>query len=128
DETRRTRGHRGRLVFHRGHLRLLGQSLRARPDRRHHPRRNHADRRARLPGRLDSPRRGGVLKSNHEDTKTRSQGVVFLAGGFAGVAVRGGGAGRYSTMTLLTIAIGRPGAVYVIEPSARSTVSFSPRR
>src|SRR6185436_8547554 len=40
----------------------------------------------------------------------------------------GGGAGRYSSITLLTAAIGRPGCVYVAAPSVRSTASFSPSR
>ena len=38
-------------------------------------------------------------------------GAAFGGTGF------GGGAGRYSIITLLTIAIGRPGDVYVAVPS-----------
>src|SRR5262249_20601128 len=39
-----------------------------------------------------------------------------------------GGAGRYSSCTLLTTAMGRPGCEYVAVPSRVSTISFSPSR
>src|SRR5438132_9015961 len=56
---------------------------------------------------------------------TADQRGRFFGAGFGGL---GGGAGVYSSITLLTTAIGRPACEYVALPSVRSTVSFSPRR
>ena len=46
---------------------------------------------------------------------------------FLAAAAAFGGAGRYSTWTLLTRAMGRPGALKSSMPSTRTTESFSPR-
>src|SRR5262245_30148794 len=50
---------------------------------------------------------------------------VHLRGFAVGVGL-GGGAGLYSSITLLITAIGRPGAMKLSLPSIRTTESFSP--
>ena len=50
----------------------------------------------------------------------------FLAGAFFAGAFFGAGPGVNSSITLLMVAIGRPGAVKLSVPSGRMTVSFSP--
>jgi hypothetical protein len=61
------------------------------------------------------------------------RGEGFLAGAFAGAfaagftgAFFGGGPGLYSSITLLIVAIGRPGLLKLSLPSGRITESFSP--
>src|SRR6185503_15355172 len=70
----------------------------------------------------DGPHGPGLVVNGNDDRETfRVTAHRRLAGaGF------GGGAGLYSSMTLLITAMGRPGAVKLSAPSTRTTDSLSP--
>ena len=74
---------------------------------------------------IDDGENGANLVVNGNDDREEFAGgnvTVRL-----GAGVRFGGAGLYSSITLLMIATGRPGSVKLSTPSRRSTASFSPR-